>query len=71
MNKDRVLKNSLNIIRKYLNEEGMTLGAGTIAGTPQFKGSPESQLPPVYLRKKQKEQNLFRRQVSAQQKRTS
>jgi hypothetical protein len=68
MNKDRILKNSLDIIRKYLNEEGMTLGAGTIAGTPEFKGPPESKLPPVHLKKGKKEQNLFRRQTGAQQK---
>lgn len=60
MNKDRIFKNSLDIIRNYLNEEGMTLGAGTIAGTPEFKGPPEAKLPPVYLKPKRKS-NLFRR----------
>lgn len=66
MNKDRILNNSLNVIRKYLNEEGMTLGAGTIAGTPEFKGPPESKLPPVNLGKQKRQTPLLRRRNSVQ-----
>lgn len=54
MNRDRILKNSLDIIRKYLDEDAMTLSSGSIAGTPEYKGPPESKLPPVYQNPKKK-----------------
>lgn len=67
MKKDRVLNNSLNIIRKFLKENAptMSLGSGEIAGTSQYK-SEEGKSPPVYLQKRKTP--MFRRRCSVQQK---
>jgi len=69
--KDRIFENSLNIIRRYLNEDVPTnnLGSGKIAGTPESGDSP-----PVDLRKRKYKnlpgpfKDLFRRKNSAQTK---
>jgi hypothetical protein len=70
MKKERILNNSLNIIRKYLKENAptMSLASGEIAGTSEYKNE-EGKSPPVFLPKKKKP--LFRRGPSVQQKYTS
>lgn len=71
MKNERILNNSLDIIRKYLKENvpTMSLSSGEIAGTSQYKNK-EGQGPPVYLPSNRKPP-LFRRRKSAQQKYTS
>jgi len=67
MKKDRILENSLHIIKKYLKDD-MTLGSGVISGTPEASGGAYGKEPPVNLDKKRKNKdknilnpNMFRR----------
>lgn len=71
MKKERILNNSLDIIRKFLKENAptMSLSSGEIAGTSQYK-TEEGRSPPVYLKPKRKTP-MFRRGNSVQQKYTS
>lgn len=73
MKKDRILNNSLNIIRKYLNEDVPTvsLSSGGFAGTGTGKNNgvlDEKDLPPGRPKSSNK---LFRRTRGVQQKYTS
>ena len=72
MKKERILQNSLNVIRKYLKEEGAaiaaTSGPTNNANSDQISGLTKN--PPVDLKNRKKTQpfkDLFRRGSSSVQ----
>lgn len=70
MNKDRILKNSLDIIRKYLNEDAPTMNTDPgKTGAPGFS-SDSNPFGPVAgtTTPKKSKKGLFRRQTGVQQK---
>lgn len=73
MKKERILKNSLNVIRKYLKEDGPVMSSANVptnrVGEPPGNISGLLENPPVNLKKKKEPfKDLFRRKQSVQPK---
>ena len=75
MKKDRILKNSLNVIKKYLKENGPTMNVGS-PPTNNVGSNPEKENisgllknPPIYSN--QRKPAIFRRRSSVQSKQSS